>query len=180
MRMQTWFVSGFVIALTLKFWLEVQCNPTAETISKAKKPLPATQNAFPIVLDKLVRVEVPRTKISRNVVGEDIDDEEEVLILQDIQLDRDSSVKFDVCINVADGEKPIGPGDLEFIGSFTNIPHGHHHHGSKLNTHLSLPISNALKALQLEDEAKVVVTLVPREGEGLVSVGNIKIDCIRD
>ncbi|KAK8630149.1 hypothetical protein V6N13_078956 [Hibiscus sabdariffa] len=160
-------------------WLDYECDPTPTTTGKAKNPLPATRNAFPILLDKLVRVDVPRMKKSRNVVGEE-DGGEEVVILQDIQLDRDSSVKFDVCINVTDDKKPIAPGHSEFVGSFTNIPHGHHHHGSKLNTHLSLPISNALKALQLEDEAKVVVTLVPREGEGLVSVGNIKIGCIRD
>ncbi|KAK8559769.1 hypothetical protein V6N13_016504 [Hibiscus sabdariffa] len=160
-------------------WLENECGSTRKTIGKAKNPLPATRNAFPLVLDKLVRVDVPVTKKSRNVVGEE-DDGEQVVILQDIQLERDSSVKFDVCINVTDDKKTIGPGHPEFVGSFTNIPHGHHHHGSKLNTQLSLSISNAFKGLQLEDEAKVVVTLVPKEGEGLVSVGNIKMDHIRD
>ncbi|GMI72505.1 hypothetical protein HRI_000919800 [Hibiscus trionum] len=168
-------------------WLESKPTPLAKSKLVAHRHSPgqaiaaeanniiATSTAFPIVLDKPVRVEVPRQK--KTTVD---DDEEEVLILQNIQLDRDSSVKFDVCINITDTDTPVGPGDSEFVGSYTNIPHGHHHQGSKLNTYLSFPISDALEELELENEAKIVVTLLPKEGEGLVSIGNIKIDRIRD
>ncbi|KAK8629742.1 hypothetical protein V6N13_078571 [Hibiscus sabdariffa] len=171
-------------------WLESKPTPLAskvasklvghrhspgQAIAAEANNIIAATTAFPIVLDKPVRVEVPRPKKSPTE-----DDEEEVLILQNIQLDRDSSVKFDVCINVTDADTPVGPGDSEFVGSYTNIPHGHHHQGLKLNTFLSFPISDALEELELENEAKIVVTLLPKEGEGLVSVGNIKIDRIRD
>ncbi|MBA0662920.1 hypothetical protein Goklo_006983 [Gossypium klotzschianum] len=95
--------------------------------------------AFPIVLDKIVRFEVPRPKKSRTKIGKknDDDEEEEVLVIENIQLDKDAPVKFDVCINDDDDEddgKPVGPEDSEFVGSFTNLPHGHGQPGAKLTT----------------------------------------------
>ncbi|KAL4366431.1 hypothetical protein GQ457_05G033100 [Hibiscus cannabinus] len=142
-------------------------------------------NVFPLVLDKLVRVKVPRPKRSMTKLGEDGDDddveeEEEVLVIQNIQVDRNASVKFDVNINTEDDETPIRPEDSEFAGSFTNIPHGMDHADSKLNTSLSLAMSELLKDLDVKDGEDIEVTLVPRQGAGLVSIGNIKIDYIRE
>ncbi|XP_017644082.1 polyphenol oxidase, chloroplastic-like [Gossypium arboreum] len=136
------------------------------------------RNAFPIVLDKLVRIEVPRTKKSRTKVEKE--NEEEVLVLQNIRVDRDVAVKFDVYINDEDDETPTEPEDSEFAGSFTNIPHSHHNPGAKLDTNLTLPLSDLLEDLDIEGDDNIVVTLVPKEGKGLVSIGNIKIDFVRD
>ncbi|KAA3478361.1 polyphenol oxidase, chloroplastic-like [Gossypium australe] len=145
--------------------------------------------AFLIVLDKIVRFEVPRPKKSRTKIGKKDDDddeeeeEEEVLVIENIQLDKDAPVKFDVCINDDDDEndgKPVGPEDSEFIGSFTNLPHGHGQPGAKHTTTLTFSISGLLEELGIEGEDNIVVTLVPQEGEGLVSIGNVKIDYIRD
>ncbi|MBA0694907.1 hypothetical protein Goari_005169 [Gossypium aridum] len=139
--------------------------------------------AFPIVLDKIVRFEVPRPKKSRTKIGKKDEEEEEVLVIENIQLDKDAPVKFDVCINDDDDEddgKPVGPEDSEFVGSFTNLPHGHGQPGAKLTTTLTFSISDLLEELGIEGEDNIVVTLVPQEGEGLVSIGNVKIDYIRD
>ncbi|KAK6264761.1 hypothetical protein SCA6_020195 [Theobroma cacao] len=135
------------------------------------------RSVFPIVLDKIVTVEIPRPKKSRTKLEKD--EEEEVLVLESIQLRTDTPVKFDVYINDEDDEAPSGPEDSEFAGSFTNIPHNHKH-AKKLETSYSLAISDLLEDLDVEGDDNIVVTLVPREGKGLVSVGNIKIDYIRE
>ncbi|XVF25846.1 hypothetical protein REPUB_Repub13aG0249100 [Reevesia pubescens] len=135
------------------------------------------RNAFPLVLDKIVRVEIPRPKKFRSKVEKE--DDEEVLVIQNIQLDRDASVKFDVYINDEDDEEPTGPQDSEFAGTFTNLPHNHSH-GTKLDTNLTLALSYLLEDLDVEGDDTIVVTLVPREGKGLVTIGNIKIDYIRE
>ncbi|XWS12693.1 hypothetical protein CRYUN_Cryun37aG0112300 [Craigia yunnanensis] len=135
------------------------------------------RNVFPIVLDKIVRIEIPRPMKSRSKLEKE--DEEEVLVLENIQLERDVAVKFDVYINDEDDEEPTGPEDSEFAGSFTNLPHNHHH-GKKLETNLTLPLSDLLEDLDVEGDDSIVVTLVPKDGKGLVTVGNIKIDYIRE
>ncbi|KAK6283754.1 hypothetical protein POUND7_002706 [Theobroma cacao] len=144
----------------------------AETKNKS-----VIRNAFPIVLDKIVSIEIPRPKKSRTKLEKD--EEEEVLVLESIQLDTSTPVKFDIYINDEDDEAPSGPEDSEFAGSFTNVPHNHSH-SKKLETSFSLAISEVLEDLDVEGDDNIVVTLVPREGKGLVSVGNIKIDYIRE
>ncbi|KAK6268809.1 hypothetical protein QUC31_012969 [Theobroma cacao] len=135
------------------------------------------RNAFPIVLDKTLSIEIPRPRKSRS--KREKEEEEEVLVLESIQLERDASVKFDVYINDEDDEAPSGPEDAEFAGSFTNIPHNHKH-AKKLETSFSLAISDLLEDLDVEGDDNIVVTLVPRRGKGLVTVGNIKINYIRE
>ncbi|KAL4313369.1 hypothetical protein GQ457_01G042340 [Hibiscus cannabinus] len=136
------------------------------------------RNVYPVVLDKVVRIEVPRPKKYRTRLEKE--EEEEVLVFQNIQLNRDVAVKFDVYINDEDDETPTRPEDSEFAGSFTNLPHNNHHPGVKLDTNMTLPISDLLEDLDVEGDENIVVTLVPKEGKGLVSIGNIKIDYIRD
>ncbi|PPD69237.1 hypothetical protein GOBAR_DD33887 [Gossypium barbadense] len=132
------------------------------------------RRGFPIVLDKVaVRIEIPRPKKSKKK------DDEEVLVLQNIQLDRNDSVQFDVSINDdEDDDNPCKPEDAEFVGSFSNLPHGDNCHSeTMLSTNLYLPLSEALKDLKINPfEDSIVVTLVPKEGE--VSIGNIKIDYV--
>ncbi|XP_021294321.1 polyphenol oxidase, chloroplastic-like [Herrania umbratica] len=135
------------------------------------------RSVFPIVLDKIVTIEIPRPKKSRSKLEKD--EEEEVLKLENIQLDTDTPVKFDIYINDEDDEAPSGPENSEFAGSFTNLPHNHKH-AKKLDTSFSLAISDLLEDLDVEGDDNIVVTLVPREGKGRVSVGNIKIDYIRE
>ncbi|KAK8514024.1 hypothetical protein V6N13_062929 [Hibiscus sabdariffa] len=167
-------------------WLKNKPTPRRPGKASAKGQAKAAEtnnttvirNVFPIVLDKLVRVEVPRPKKSRTKLEKE--DEEEVLVLQNIQLDRDVGVKFNVYINDEDDETPTGPEDSEFAGSFSNIPHNQNKAGVKLDTSLTLPISDLLEDLDVEGDDNILVTLVPKEGKGLVSIGNIKIEYIRE
>ncbi|GMJ14355.1 hypothetical protein HRI_005104700 [Hibiscus trionum] len=163
-------------------WLRSRPTPRRLRGGQGKAKVAETidiRNAFPLVLDNLVRIKVPRPKrsMTKPVEGyKDEDEDEEVLVIQNIQVDRNASVKFDVNINDLDDETPARPEDSEFAGSFSTIPHGIDHPDSKINTSLTLPISELLKDLGIEDEDYIEVSLVPKEGKGLVSIGNIKID----
>lgn len=118
---------------------------------------------------------VARPKKSRTT--KEKDDEEEILVIEGIEVDRESFVKFDVFINDED-EKVIRPGNSEFAGSFVNVPHKHKHSSGKniTKTRLRLGISDLLEDLGAEDDDGVVITLVPRSGAGNVTVGGAKIE----
>ncbi|XVF27678.1 hypothetical protein REPUB_Repub14bG0129500 [Reevesia pubescens] len=150
---------------------------SGQAIAAETKKRSVIRNAFPIVLDKIVSIEIPRPKKSRTKLQKE--DEEEVLVIENIQLDKDVGVKFDVYINDEDDETPTKPEDSEFAGSFTNLPHNHQH-GNKMKTSFTLALSDLLEDLDVEGDDSIVVTLVPKEGKGLVTIGNIKIDYIRE
>uniref|UniRef100_A0A2N9GS95 Polyphenol oxidase C-terminal domain-containing protein n=1 Tax=Fagus sylvatica TaxID=28930 RepID=A0A2N9GS95_FAGSY len=89
---------------------------------------------------------------------------------------RDEAVKFDVYINDED-DSPSGPDKTEFAGSFVNAPHKHNHN-KKMNTTLRLGITDLLEDLDAEDDESVVVTLVPKYGKGVATIGGIKIQFV--
>uniref|UniRef100_F6I2B6 Polyphenol oxidase C-terminal domain-containing protein n=1 Tax=Vitis vinifera TaxID=29760 RepID=F6I2B6_VITVI len=83
-------------------------------------------------------------------------------------------VKFDIFIN--DEDDPVSrPDNTEFAGSFVNVPH-QHSHGKKKNTILRIGISELLEDLEAEDDDSVVVTLVPRYGADVITIGGIEIE----
>uniref|UniRef100_F6I2B5 Polyphenol oxidase C-terminal domain-containing protein n=1 Tax=Vitis vinifera TaxID=29760 RepID=F6I2B5_VITVI len=127
---------------------------------------------FPIKLDSTLRVDVPRPRKSRS--KKEKEDEEEVLVIKGIELERDKFVKFDIFIN--DEDDPVSrPDNTEFAGSFVNVPH-QHSHGKKKNTILRIGISELLEDLEAEDDDSVVVTLVPRYGADVITIGGIEIE----
>ncbi|CAL5408752.1 unnamed protein product [Camellia sinensis] len=101
------------------------------------------------------------------------DDEEEILVIEGIEVDQDVFVKFDVLIN--DEHEVIGPDNTEFAGSFVNVPRKHKH-GKKIKTMLRLGIAELLEELGAEDDDGVLVTLVPKNGAGAVTIGGVKIE----
>ncbi|XP_028111583.1 polyphenol oxidase, chloroplastic-like [Camellia sinensis] len=115
--------------------------------------------------------QVPRPKKSRS--KKEKDDEEEILVIEGIEVDQDVFVKFDVLIN--DEHEVIGPDNTEFAGSFVNVPHKHKH-GKKIKTMLRLGIAELLEELGAEDDDGVLVTLVPKNGAGAVTIGGVKIE----
>lgn len=133
-------------------------------------------SSFPLILDKVISTVVKRPKKSRS--KEDKEEEEEILVVDGIELERDAAVKFDVYVNDED-DSPSGPENSEFAGSFVNVPHAHKH-GKKMKTCLRLGITDLLEDLGAEDDDSVVVTLVPKCGNGLVKIGGIKIDFTQD
>ncbi|KAF5183700.1 Polyphenol oxidase protein [Thalictrum thalictroides] len=63
------------------------------------------------------------------------------------------------------------PTKSQFAGSFVNVPHKH---GMKMNTFLRLEITDLVEDIGAEDDDKVMVSLVPRQGKD-VSIQGIKI-----
>lgn len=147
----------------------------AQAAELKRKLIP--RNVFPIVLDRVISTVVPRPKKSRS--KKEKEEEEEVLVVDNIEFERDARVKFDVYINEDEDEMPIGPDNSEFAGSFVNVPHKHKH-GKKMKTSLRLGLTDLLEDLGAEDDDSVVVTLVPKFGKGLARIGGIKIDFVKD
>ncbi|XP_004485748.1 polyphenol oxidase A1, chloroplastic-like [Cicer arietinum] len=128
---------------------------------------------FPLVLDNVVSTIVKRPKKSRS--KKEKEEEEEVLVIEGIEFERNLAVKFDVFINDED-DKVIRPVDTEFAGSFVNVPHFNENKGKKkIISCLRLGLTDLLEDLGAEDDDSVVVTLVPRNGKGLVKIRSIKI-----
>ncbi|KAF5185127.1 Polyphenol oxidase protein [Thalictrum thalictroides] len=130
-----------------------------------------TSNIFPITIDSVVKINVARPKKSRS--KKEKEDEEEILVIEGIEYERDSFVKIDVYINDED-ETTTNPAKSEFAGSFVNVPHKHGMKMKKLNTCLRLGITDLLEDLGAEDDDEIVVTLVPRQGKD-VTIEGIKI-----
>ncbi|GMY32824.1 polyphenol oxidase, chloroplastic-like isoform X2 [Fagus crenata] len=97
-------------------------------------------------------------------------------MIEGIQFQKDQAVKFDVYINDED-DSPSGPDKTEFAGSFVNVP-SKHSQTKKMNTVLSLGITDLLEDLDAEDDESVVVTLVPKYGKGVATIGGIKIQFV--
>ncbi|KAF3451518.1 hypothetical protein FNV43_RR07613 [Rhamnella rubrinervis] len=127
---------------------------------------------FPLTLDSVVRTVVARPKKKRS--KQEKEEEEEVLVVDGIEFDRGVPVKFDVYVNDED-DSPSGPEKSEFAGSFVSVPHTHKSK-KKIRTCLRLGLTDLLEDLEAEDDDSVVVTLVPRFGKGLVTVGGLKIE----
>ena len=120
-----------------------------------------------------MRVLVSRPKKSRS--QSEKDDEEEILVIDGIEVDREAFVKFDVFINDED-EKVIRPDNSEFAGSFVNVPRKSKAGTSKIKTCLRLGITELLEDLEAEDDEGVVVTFVPRQGSSNVTISGAKIE----
>ncbi|WVZ68528.1 hypothetical protein U9M48_017459 [Paspalum notatum var. saurae] len=139
---------------------------------------------FPITLDEATSVTVKRPVAGKRSKAEKAS-EEEVLVIDGIEVDRDVAAKFDVFVNAED-HGAVGSGGRELAGSFVNVPHRHGHgrgrgrghgkNGGGIKTKLRLALNEQLEDLKAEDDESVVVTLVPRQGKGKVKIGGVKIE----
>ncbi|QCD76725.1 polyphenol oxidase [Vigna unguiculata] len=127
---------------------------------------------FPVVLDSSVSTMVKRPKKSWK---EREKEEEEVLVIECIEFERELGVKFDVYINDKD-DVVGGPSKADFAGSFVSVAHKDKHKYKKMKTNLRLGINELLKNLGAKDDEHVLVTLVPKFGKGHVTVGGITIE----
>ena len=120
-----------------------------------------------------MRVMVPRPKKLRSQTEKD--EEEEILVINGIEVDREAFVKFDVFINDED-EKVIRPDNSEFAGSFVNVPRKSKSGAKKTKTFLRLGITELLEDLDADDDESVVVTFVPRQGSSNVTINGATIE----
>ncbi|GMN72513.1 hypothetical protein TIFTF001_054742 [Ficus carica] len=144
----------------------ISVGVSAATAAESVKGLTPLTN-FPIALTKVTTVLVPRPKKGRSKAEKE--EEEEILVIEGIDYDRNSVVKFDVYVN---DEDEGGPDKSEFAGSFVTVPHNTKNK-ERTNTKLKLGISELLEDVGADDDESVLVTLVPKDGN--VKVGGIKI-----
>lgn len=167
-------------------WLK--SRPTPRKTLKSKKPRASTASispfdvgpalaepvpvSFPLTLDKIVSIEVKRPRKSRS--KKEKEEEEEVLVIDGIEFNSNTAVKFDVLINDED-DREIRADNTEFAGSFVNIPHLRGK-GKTEKTCFRLGISELLEDLDADDDDSVIVTLVPKFGYDKLIVGKVKIE----
>nr|ALJ53304.1 polyphenol oxidase [Luffa aegyptiaca]APO14263.1 polyphenol oxidase 4 [Luffa aegyptiaca] len=149
-------------------WLHTKPIPRQKTSQlKSSK----AQETPPIeVLNSKMTKEVKRPQRSRSKTQKSVEDE--VLVIE-MELDTTSRVHFNVLVNVLDDGTDVSPGNTEFAGSFKSIPLGHKH---RANTSLSLVITELIEELGYDDDETVFVTIDPKLGGDLVTIGGIKIE----
>ncbi|CAI9787692.1 unnamed protein product [Fraxinus pennsylvanica] len=124
---------------------------------------------FPVALDKVLKVLVPRPKKSRK--QRDKETEEELLVIQGIEVDTAKFVKFDIFVNDED-DKIDELDKSEYAGTFAQVPHSHKG-PKKIKTSIRLGLTELLEDLDVEGDDSILVTLVPRAGDA--TIGGIKI-----
>lgn len=138
--------------------------------STSKKVVELTE--FPITMDSVISVTVPRPKKCRT--KEEKEEEEEVLAIQGIEFVADELVKFDVHVN--DDEDDLSrPDNSEFAGSFVYLPHRR----KTVTTSLRLGITDLLDDLGADGDDSIKVTLVPKCVKRPVTIGKLKIEFLK-
>ncbi|KAL8118869.1 hypothetical protein AgCh_016384 [Apium graveolens] len=128
--------------IKVKF-LEMKKERRARSANAAEAPTPS---ALPKVLDRILKVNVPKPKKSRT--QEEKEDEDEIVEIDGIEYDGDEYIKFDVYINDED-EVDIGPQNAEFAWAFSNVPFKV---SKKVKTILNLGITELLEDLGADDD----------------------------
>ncbi|KAL8507807.1 hypothetical protein ACS0TY_018366 [Phlomoides rotata] len=147
-------------------WLDYR--PPAQT-ANAKAKRVGTDSAkadtvFPLTLDKIVRVIVPKTKKGKA---------DELLVIENITVDTTKFLKFDVFVNDEDDNA----GDLvkaAYAGTYAQVPHKAGK-DSTATTSIRLKLTDLYDDMDVADDDDVVVTLVPRHQGPGVTIGGIKI-----
>uniref|UniRef100_A0A6N2KR60 Polyphenol oxidase C-terminal domain-containing protein n=1 Tax=Salix viminalis TaxID=40686 RepID=A0A6N2KR60_SALVM len=160
-------------------WLKTKPSPKLTRKEKTRRAAQTNIvltpiSAFPVVLDKVISVEVSRSRKSRGATEKE--DEDEVLVIEGIEYEENQFIKFDVLLN-DEPDSPGGPDTSEFAGSFVNLPHKH---AKKSKTTLVLGITRLLEDLEAEGDDTLLVTLVPRSGGDLVTINSVKIEFVTD
>ncbi|KAI3769406.1 hypothetical protein L6452_00508 [Arctium lappa] len=147
-------------------------NVVPKSFGNVKK---VEETKFPVKLDKIVKVLVKRPTINRS--KEDKKKAYELLYVNDIKLDGEKFVKFDVFVNDVDDGTPCSPLDSEFAGSFSQLAH---YHGNKMlmSSGVTFGLNELLDDIQAESDEYILVTLVPRTGCEDVTVGVIKVELV--
>ncbi|XP_008225001.1 PREDICTED: polyphenol oxidase I, chloroplastic-like [Prunus mume] len=156
-------------------WIDPAYKPTPRLPANKTEPqvyFAELSAKFPATLDSTISVEVARPEEVRNRSDVEKAKQEEVLVIRGIEFPANVPVKFDVYVN-DDASSPSGPDKSEFAGSFVHVRHRHDH---IIKTKLTLGITRLLEDLGAAKDDSVVVTLVPRNGEGKITIGGFSIE----
>lgn len=129
----------------------------------------AAETVFPVKLEKVVKVLVKRPKKSRS--KKEKEKEEELLVIEGIEVDTGKFVKFDVFVNDED-DKPDEVDKAEYAGCYSQVPHKN---STKVTTKIRLSLGEVMEDLDVEDDDKILVSLVPKAGGQDITIGGIKI-----
>ncbi|XP_075506482.1 polyphenol oxidase I, chloroplastic-like [Primulina tabacum] len=146
-------------------WLDYRPPPQTATakVTRAGTSAAKADTVFPLKLDKIVRVLIPKTKKGKA---------DEVLVIENITVDTTKFLKFDVFIN--DEDDNVQELDkAAYAGTYAQIPHKTKNQTA--TTSIRLKLTDLYNDMDVADDEDVLVTLVPRhQGEG-VTIGGIKI-----
>ncbi|KAG6395814.1 hypothetical protein SASPL_141943 [Salvia splendens] len=142
----------------------------AKVASTSSAPKATDTSVFPVKLDKVVRVLVDRPKRKRSK-GEK-EKEEELLVIEGIEVDTSEFVRFEVFVNDEDDD-PSDVIDLaEYAGGYSQVPHKN---AANVKSKIRLGLTELLEDLDVEDDDKILVSLVPRDGGEDITIGGVKI-----
>ncbi|KAL8507834.1 hypothetical protein ACS0TY_018390 [Phlomoides rotata] len=154
-------------------WLEGRPKPNikkSRVATTAKTRKAAERVVFPVKLDKVVKVLVDRPSFKRSKKAKER--EEELLVIEGIEADTSKAVRFEVYVNDEDDKPDELINKAEYAGCFSQVPHKN---SSTVKSKIRLGLSELLEDLEVEDDDKILVSLVPRAGGEDITIGGIKI-----
>lgn len=158
-------------------WMDPEAKPKAvrkkSNVAKLSKAPKATdKNIFPAKLDKgVLRVLVDRPKRRRSAAEKEKQEEE--LLISGIEVVSSKFVRFEVFVN----DEDVKPEELiaaaEYVGSYSQMPV--QSQTGKVNCEFKLGLSDLLEELDIEDDDKILVSIVPKAGGKFITIGGIKV-----
>ncbi|CAI9784321.1 unnamed protein product [Fraxinus pennsylvanica] len=146
-------------------WLDYRPPPqTARArVIKTTSDAPLASTVFPVILDKIIRVQVPKAKKGKA---------DELLVLENIEVDTTKFLKVDVFVN--DEDDNINELDkASYAGTYAQVPHKTNKTPNK--TSIRLKPTDLYDDMEIDDDETILVTLVPRHQGGGITIGGIKI-----
>ncbi|PHU29004.1 Polyphenol oxidase F, chloroplastic [Capsicum chinense] len=137
----------------------------------------AAESIFPLSkLDKAISFSIKRPATSRS--QQEKDEKEEILKFKGIKHDNKEYLRFDVFLNA---DKTVNTDELdkiEYAGSYTSLPHAHNASHEFVPRVFNLAITELLEDNKLEDDATIVVTVVPKKGCQVLSIQSVNIELL--
>ncbi|KAI5011083.1 hypothetical protein ZWY2020_013220 [Hordeum vulgare] len=152
--------------------------------ASAGTPALATTGTLPATLDRTIRVTVTRPRVSRS--RREKDEEEEVLVVEGIQIADhfNEFVKFDVLVNEPERAVSGTPATATgyCAGSFAYTPHmarPDEMRNGPVKTVARFGVCDLMDDIGADGDKTVVVSLVPRCGCEMVTVGGVSISYLK-
>ncbi|KAG8370703.1 hypothetical protein BUALT_Bualt13G0010900 [Buddleja alternifolia] len=147
-------------------WLDYRPPPqtAGAKVTRAGRTAAAVPNTvFPITVDKIVRVLVPKSKKGKA---------DESLFLEDITVDTSKLLKVDVFVNDED-DNVFELDKASYAGTYAQVPHKSK--DTTATSSIRLNLTDLYDDMDVADDDTVLVTLVPRHQGPGITIGGIKI-----
>ncbi|PIM99425.1 (+)-larreatricin hydroxylase [Handroanthus impetiginosus] len=124
---------------------------------------PKAETVFPLTLEKILRILVPKTKKGKA---------DELLVIENITVDTTKFLKFDVFVNDEDDNVAVLD-KAAYARTYAQVPHKTANRTA--TTSIRLKLTDLYDDMDVADDDTVLVTLVPRHQGPGVTIGGIKI-----